>query len=225
MIADHVVSALGIVVLDRFARGGPGAGPGRRRPARGRRSAGAHEEPASAPERHASTAGRRDHARLQRGSGRRVRSLPHLDEARRSEQRHGGRHEDREDGGARHDADDERDQHEARRQHQETGRPDRARRVRDLSSRRGDSRDAAATASAGAGRSAGRARGTTGQIAACLTAKTLRRREPDLVKKTLRFCVSAVEHLHYPMIATMLKTCEPRSRSPVTDTCDVAASR
>ena len=47
---------------------------------------------------------------------------------------------------ARHDADDQRDQREAGRQHQEAGRPDCARGMRYLSSRRGDSGYASATA-------------------------------------------------------------------------------
>ena len=167
MIRRHVVSAPRNCRSHRLrwrpARPPAPAGGG---PARGRCSTGAHEEPASSSERHAAAAGRRDHESLQRGSRCRVRSLPHMDEARRSEQRHGGRHQDREDSGARHDADDEREQREARRQHQETGRPDRARRVRDLSSRRGHSRNATATASASTRRCAGTSRSgdTAGEV-------------------------------------------------------------
>ena len=147
MILRSVVSALGIVVLTgSFAAA---QAPAARRPARGRRSAGAHEKPASSPERHAAAAGRRDHARLQRGAGRAsaVTAMCGRSPATRATTwRPTPRSE--KTGRARHDADDQRDQHEARRQHQEAGRSDCARGVRDLPSRRDDSRDAAAAPSA-----------------------------------------------------------------------------
>ena len=66
--------------------------------------------------------------------------------------------------------------------------------MRNLSSWRDDSRHASAAATAGAGCSTGRSSRATGQVIS----------------------------LDQPMIATMLMMCEPRSRSPVTDTCAVA---
>ena len=58
-------------------------------------------------------------------------------------------------GGTRHDADDEREQREARCQHQEAGRSDCARGMRNLSSRLSDSCHTAATAAASARRGTG----------------------------------------------------------------------
>ena len=109
-------------------------------------------------------------------------------------------------GGARHDADDERDQHEARRQHQEAGRSDCACGMRDLSSRRSDSRHAAASATA--------CRGTGGSAREVNCPVSTRSTEPHgefLFERQESPCFSAppclrVRQRSQPMIATMLNT-------------------